>query len=117
MRGQYALQPYFTFGPGDVLQMNGEHFAALGKYRAADSSEYFALLIEYPDTALAEQALASVTANLDPYSSVVDQWTEGLLFQDYRQHYAMVRREGSRLIGIMDCAVPLTRKSAIGEAL
>jgi hypothetical protein len=97
IRGPYGLQPYFTFGEGDVLQLDGKIFAALAEYTAADGSKYSRLIIPYPDGSAAAAALVYLRANLDPYLNVVETSPSGFAFIDFQKKYGTVALAGNVL--------------------
>jgi hypothetical protein len=94
IRGPYGLQPYFTFGEGDILQLNGKIFAALAEYRAADGSKYNRLIVPYADPAAAAAALEFLRANLDSYLKIVETSPGGFTFIDFQKKYGMVSLAG-----------------------
>ena len=49
IRGPYGLQPYFTFGEGDILSLGGRIFGALAEYRMPDGTTFTRLIVPYPD--------------------------------------------------------------------
>ncbi len=97
IRGPYGLQPYFTFGEGDILQLNGRIFAALAEYAAADGSKYNRLIIPYPDPAAAAAALDDLRANLDPYLKIVETGPTGFTFIDFQKKYGTLALSGNVL--------------------
>jgi hypothetical protein len=98
IRGQYGLQPYFTFGEGDILQLNGKIFAALAEYAAADGSKFNRLIIPYADPAAAKAALEYLRANLDPYLKIVETSPGGFAFIDFQKKYGSISLTG----GVLD---------------
>jgi hypothetical protein len=94
IRGLYGLQPYFTFGEGDILQLNGKIFAALAEYAAAGGAKYNRLIVPYPDEASAAAVLESLRANLDPYLKIVETKPAGFSFADFQKKYGTVARTG-----------------------
>ena len=97
IRGPYGLQPYFTFGEGDILQLNGKIFAALAEYIAADGTKYNRLIVPYADPAGAAAALAYLRANLDSYLKVVETGEFGFSFVDFEKKYGKVALAGNVL--------------------
>ncbi len=87
IRGPYGLQPYFTFGEGDILRLGGKIFAALAEYTAADGSRFTRLLVPYPDAAAASAALENLAANLDPYLKRLETKPGRLAFVDFEKKY------------------------------
>ena len=97
IRGPYGLQPYFTFGEGDILQLNGKIYAALAEYGGADGSKYNRLIVPYPDPAAAASALEFLRANLDTYLKIVETTAAGFSFVDFQKKYGTVALDGSIL--------------------
>jgi hypothetical protein len=97
VRGPYGLQPYFTFGEGDILQLNGRIFAALAEYVAADGEKYDRLIVPYADAQVAVAAFEYLRANLDPYLKVVATAAAGFTFVDFQKKYGKVSLAGSVL--------------------
>jgi hypothetical protein len=98
VRGPYGLQPVFTFGQGDVLQLGGKIFAVLGEYSSADNHTYTQLVIPYPTATAAAQAYAYVLTHLDPYLTVLEQTEAAFTFQDYQEQFGIIQVEGRRMI-------------------
>jgi hypothetical protein len=96
-RGPYALEPIYTFGEGDVLQLGGRIFGALADYRDGSGRTWTRLVIPYPDAETARQAFRHLRDHLDSYLKVVREGPDRLAFRDYRSEYGQVRREGSLL--------------------
>lgn len=90
IRGPYALQPIFTFGSGDILQLSRKVFALVADYLTDDEKKYTFLFIPYPDKNAAVAAYQNLIQNLDPYLTIKNQSTNGFLFQDYQNKYGRV---------------------------
>lgn len=97
IRGPYGLQPYFTFGEGDILSLGGRVFGALANYRRPDGAAFDRLIVPYPDAALSAAALAHLKANLDTYIKVTADRPDGFDFVDYRSMKGSVARSGAVL--------------------
>ena len=97
IRGPYGLQPYFTFGEGDILSLGGRIFGALAEYRMADGAAFTRLIIPYPDPEAAAAALAYLRANLDPYIKVTADRPDGFDFIDFQAKKGSVTRSGAVL--------------------
>ncbi len=97
IRGPYGLQPYFTFGEGDILSLGGRVFGALGLYRTPAGAEHTRLVVPYPDEAAATAALAHLKANLDPYLKVTADRPDGFDFVDYQAKKGSVTRSAAVL--------------------
>ncbi len=100
IRGPYALQPVFTFGKGDVLQLQGEVFGVVGDYflkngsgedsLGQDGDVYTRIIIPYPDRRRALSAYENLLENLDPHLEVLYKFESGFVFRDYRDKVGTV---------------------------
>jgi hypothetical protein len=97
IRGPYGLQPYFTFGEGDILSQGGRILAALGEYRMPDGTSFTRLIVPYPNGEAAAAALTHLKANLDQYIKVASDRPDGLDFVDFQGKKGSVSRSGSVL--------------------
>jgi hypothetical protein len=97
VRGPYGLQPYFTFGEGDILSLGGRTFGALAEYRMPDGAAFTHLIVPYPDPGRAAAALANLKANLDPYLKVTGDRPDGFDFVDFQGKKGAVARSGAVL--------------------
>jgi hypothetical protein len=97
VRGEYSMQPVYTFGKGDVLQLRGKVLGAVGQYRAPDKSGFTMMIIPYPDTNSALAAFKNLLAGLDQYLEVQEKWDRGFIFKDYRNMYGIVQLDGATL--------------------
>lgn len=90
IRGPYALQPIFTFGEGDILQLEGKIFGVVGDYRDCHGGVFTRLIVLYPDEEATLSAYRKLFSNLDPYLQVLTQWERGFVFEDYRNKFGIV---------------------------
>ncbi|MGZ5488508.1 MAG: DUF6599 family protein, partial [Candidatus Aminicenantales bacterium] len=97
IRGPYGLQPYFTFGEGDILSLGGRVFGALAAYRMPGGPAFTRLVVPYPDAAAAVVALAQLKANLDPYLKVTGDRPDGFDFVDFQAKKGSIVRSGAIL--------------------
>jgi hypothetical protein len=97
VRGPYGLQPYFTFGEGDILSLGGRIFGALAEYRMPDGSAHTRLIVPYPNAETAAAALSHLKANLDPYLKVTGDRPDGFDFLDFQAKKGAVARSGAVL--------------------
>ena len=95
IRGPYGLQPYFTFGEGDILSLGGRVFGVLAEYRMADGTSFTRLIIPYPDQRAAVAALAHLKANLDTYLKITGARPDGFDFVDFQAKTGAVFRTGA----------------------
>ncbi len=96
IRGPFALQPVYTFGQGEVLNLNGEIFAQYARYKD-ETKEWALLVIPYPDEQDAQKAFANVCANLDPYHTVITRTTNTLEFKDYKNKFGKIELQKEQL--------------------
>jgi len=97
VRGPYGLQPYFTFGEGDILSLGGRIFGALAEYRMPDGAAFTRLIVPYPNPDAAAAALAYLKANLDPYLKVIADRPDGFDFVDFQAKKGTVALSGAVL--------------------
>jgi hypothetical protein len=97
IRGPYALQSIFTFGEGDVFELEGKIFAVAADYRDQDGEPSTRLIIFYPDELRAAAAFRNLLDKLDSYLKVIEKRDRGFVFEDYRQKTGTVERNGSTL--------------------
>jgi hypothetical protein len=95
IRGQFGLQPIFTFGQGDILQLGGRVFGVVGDYRIDGETTFTRIVVEYPSEELAEKAYAHLLANLDEYLQVVEKGKGRLVFKDHKDRFGLVACDGS----------------------
>jgi hypothetical protein len=96
-RGPVALQPIFTFGEGDILELRGKTFGALADYRESSGAVFSRLIVPYPAPKLARSAFQNLRANLDPYLKIVKARDDSLIFMDYRNKFGVVELKESVL--------------------
>ena len=97
IRGPVVLQPYFTFGEGDILQLEGKIFGAVASYREAPEAVYTRFVIPHPDEVRAGAVYKNLLANLDPYLKVLETREGAFVFEDYREKFGLVELKGSTL--------------------
>jgi hypothetical protein len=97
IRGPVVLQPYFTFGEGDILQLEGKIFGAVANYREAPEAVFTRFVIPYPDEIRAVAVYKNLLANLDPYLKVLETREGAFVFEDYREKFGIVELKGSTL--------------------
>ncbi len=97
IRGPYGLQPYFTFGEGDILSLGGKVFGALAEYRTADGESFTRLIVPYPSSDAAAAALAYLRANLDSYIKVTADRPDGFDFVDFQAKKGVMVRSDTVL--------------------
>jgi len=97
IRGPYALESIFTFGEGDVFELQGKIFAVAADYRDQDGEPSTRLLITYPDERRAEAGYRNLRGKLDPFLKIVQERERGFVFEDYRRKIGTVERTASKL--------------------
>ena len=105
VRGPVALQPYFTFGEGDVFRQGGTIFGTVGEYLDDAGRKSGRLVIGYPAEATALEVLSGVKAGLDPYLKIVESGEKGFVFEDFKGGFGRVRVSGARLEAFFNLAV------------
>jgi len=109
LRGPFGLQPYYTFGEGDILGLGGKTFAALANYGEPQGQASTRIAIVYASAAEAAAVFRGLKANLDPYLKILDAGATGFTFIDFRERYGRARVTGARL----DLAVNLPVRPAL----
>jgi hypothetical protein len=97
IRGPVALQPFFTFGEGDIFKLEGKIFGVLANYRGEGNALYTRLIIPYPDQKQALSVYENLRANLDPYLKILTTRANGFVFLDFKQKYGVVELRGPKL--------------------
>jgi hypothetical protein len=97
IRGSYGLQPYFTFGEGDILQLGGKIFGVVANYRDRPDAVSLRFIIPYSEETQAGSVYANLLANLDPYLKVLENRERAFVFEDHSGKFGIVERKGSNL--------------------
>jgi hypothetical protein len=97
LRGQYALQPLYTFGAGDIFQMKGKIFGVAADYHIDSADSYSMIIIPYPDSKTGEAAFENVRENLDPYLEITDKLKNRFVFKDYNNRFGDIEIKGNIL--------------------
>jgi len=97
IRGPYALQPIFTFGEGDILQLGGEIFGVVGNYEDTSGNIFTRIIIPYPTEKSATAAYQNLVDNLDSYLTVLEKSDNGFVFQDYQKKFGRAVLVGQKL--------------------
>jgi hypothetical protein len=97
LRGPIGLQPYYTFGEGDILGLGGKIFAVLANYDEGGGQASTRLSVVYPGAAVARNVFLGLRANLDPYLKVLDGRETAFSFVDFRERYGLVRLTGAKI--------------------
>ena len=95
--GPYALQPIFTFGEGNILQLGGEVLSVVGDYADSTGSLHTLIAVRYPEEAAAASALKGLQAGLDPHLVVLDRWERGFTFRDYQGKFGLVEKTANAI--------------------
>jgi hypothetical protein len=97
LRGPVGLQPYYTFGEGDILGLGGKVFGALASYEEPQGQASMRLAVIYPSAAEALAIFRGLKANLDPYLKILETKGTAFSFVDFRERYGLVSLSGSKL--------------------
>ena len=106
LRGQYGLQPIYTFGEGDVFQLGGKIFAVVGDYRDTTGSTFTRIVIPYPDSVTAQSAYRQVIAGLDSTLTPLAKTRRALIFEDYQHKFGAISVNGR----VLEAVVNLLRR-------
>ena len=96
-RGPNALEPIFTFGEGDIFQLEGQVFGVLADYSDTEHNPYTRILIPYPNREKADSAYRNLVTHLDSYLTVIKQEKQTFVFRDYNLHFGKVALKGFRI--------------------
>ena len=96
-RGPFALQPIYTFGEGDIFQLQGKIFGVLADYYLKADTTYTWMSIEYPDKAMSRSVFRNLIENLDPYNKLITANDSLLHFQDYQGLLSQVKLDDKRI--------------------
>lgn len=97
IRGPYGLQPIYTFGEGDILQLNGQTFGIIGNYKDAISGRYKLIVIQYKNSTAARSAFTNLLTNLDPYLTLLDKSENRFSFKDFEDKFGLVELKGETI--------------------
>lgn len=111
IRGPFALEPIFTFGEGDIFQLDGKIFAVLGDYQISENAAYTNIFIPYPDEKTAGIAFKNVAKNFDPYLQIIDQDDDALVFKDFQNQFGKIRLAEK----MIDIKIHLQTKPALSD--
>jgi hypothetical protein len=95
-RGPVALQSLFTLGDGDILQQKGRITGVAADYKDQAGASTL-LVVQYPTTTAARQAMVFLQKNLDKYLERVSATPERLIFRDYEKKFGAATVKGTRL--------------------
>ncbi len=103
IRGPYALQPIYTFGEGDILQLGGVYYGIIADYQSKHSG-FTQITIPYGEEDKATSVLKALKSGLDPYLEIIKTWPDGFAFEDYRERYGSAQRVADTLVLRIDLA-------------
>jgi hypothetical protein len=91
IRGMYSLQTIYTFGEGDVLQLNGNLFGAAADYKDKDGKVYTRILVNYPAKEFAGKAFACLLNSLDSTKKIISKAPDNFIFMDHSKKYGIAK--------------------------
>jgi len=97
VRGPYGLQPYFTFGEGDVLHLGGKIFGVVASYREGPNAGFLRFIVPYVEETRTVSVYKNLLANLDPYLKVLETRERAFVFEDHLGKFGIVELKGSSL--------------------
>ena len=97
-RGPYALQAIYTFGAGDIFQLDRKTYGVASDYHSENDGNISVVVISYPEEALALKAFQNITVNLDPYLKVLEQSDTVIVFIDYKDKFGKIQIENDKII-------------------
>ncbi len=96
IRGPISLQPVYTFGEGDILQLHGKIFGVIGDYATATDT-FTLILIPYPSEKAATIAYRNLINHFDPYHKILMKDKNRFVFRDYQKKYGLVEKIKKRI--------------------
>ena len=97
IRGPYSLQRIYTFGDGDMLNLGGQIFAFMAKYKI-DDEIYTQIYAAYSDPDEARMVLLKIRNNLDSYLEAVSEKEDRFTFKDYKDQFGIVAHLNNSII-------------------
>lgn len=105
--GPVGLQPFYTFGEGDILKLGDNPSAVLAEYESRDGSRFTRMIAAYSSPEAAAAVLADLRANHDPYMALIPgDDPDGFVFSDYQKKYGRIQRREARLEFVFKAASP-----------
>lgn len=104
IRGPVALQPFFTFGEGDIFRQGGSVFGALAEYDDGSGQKSSRFIVEYPSAEGALEVFRGLKLNLDAYLKIVESGASGFVFQDFKSRFGLVRVSGAKIDALFNLA-------------
>ncbi|MHB8054060.1 MAG: DUF6599 family protein [Candidatus Aminicenantales bacterium] len=105
--GPVGLQPYYSFGEGDILGLAVTTPAVLAEYASGEGKTFSRLIVDYPSAETAAGVLKNLRVNHDPYITIfVGNDPDGFIFEDFQKKYGRVRRRASRLDIVFKATAP-----------
>jgi hypothetical protein len=104
--GPYSLQSIYTFGKGDIFQLNGEIFGVSADYQTDSRESFTRLIIPYPSLENASAVFSNIIKNLDPYLEVTETAPDYFVFKDYKDKYGLIKVKNSMLSIIINLNTP-----------
>ena len=95
-RGPYALQAVYTLGEGDVLLLRGKATALSADYEDK-SGRKTVIMVDYPDSGMADAAFQHLHDNLDRNLDIEEKNIGRFVFKDYAGEFGLVSHAGRRL--------------------
>jgi len=109
VRGPYGLQPIYTFGEGDILQLKSEIFGIVSDYKDTNLGNYTLIIINYKNSEDALLAYRNLLMNLDPYLEVLGQWEHGFIVKDFQKKFGLVNLNDN----FINIKIKLSEKPAV----
>lgn len=95
--GPYGLQAIYTFGKGDIFELEGEIFGVSADYKSDSGEVYTQLVIPYADREETSAVFNNMIENLDPYLEIMKTAPDYFIFKDYKDKYGIVKLKNSIL--------------------
>jgi len=105
IRGPVALQPFFTFGDGDIFRQGGKIFGMLAEYSDDTGRKSSRFVIEYPGSQVATETFRGLKENLDRYLKIIGTNGTAFVFEDFKGRFGLVRVSGAKLEALFNLVV------------
>lgn len=90
IRGPYGMQTIYTFGPKEILGLNGVHYAVLADYVDSNGASFTWIKIDYLEKTTARNVFENIQKNLDSYLKPIRIEEKTFVFSDYKNEFAEI---------------------------
>jgi hypothetical protein len=97
IRGPFALEPLYTLGEGDLLQLKHQNIALAGRFQDSQEKTSLKIIASYPDEKETSAAFHYFRAHLDPSISVIREDENEFIFKDYEGKFGKCARKKTQI--------------------